>query len=196
VATDLYISGPAYFLLSTKAAPTALEDLLFTRNGHLKTKTETVNGLSVYRLVHADDGLYVLGFAKAGASASAGVPDETSGISEAVLTQNWGGTATAASALTLDADRNAGADTKLSFNTLGLLRMTDADPRAGTGDPLTAYVALAELEHPEALVSVPAFTGVYRFNANAGRIFTGVAYSGANRPVGSANLIKPTYLEQ
>jgi hypothetical protein len=99
--------------------------------------------------------------------------------------------------LSLDAERNVGADTKLSFgNSQGLVRMSGLDPRSGTGEPLTAYVGVVEFGDPSKLELVPAYDGVYRYNANAGRIFVGVAYPGTGRTVGNRNLIKAATLEQ
>ncbi|MFN3432501.1 MAG: hypothetical protein ACK46X_21455 [Candidatus Sericytochromatia bacterium] len=190
------ISGPGYFVLATKPEPTALEDLFFTRDGHFKVvkDTSTANGVPMARLRHADhDTFYVVGYAHAGAGT--GAPDETSGISEAVLATTWYGAATRAAALSLDADRNPDATTKLSFDATGALRVAGLAPRGADGNPMQAYVGLAQFERPDDLVTVPGFSGFLRYSPNAGRLFLGVAFTGTARPVGTANLIRTGTLE-
>jgi flagellar hook protein FlgE len=192
VATDLAVSGPGYLVLSTKRNPTMLEDLFFTRKGHLKLQNEVDNGLTLTRLMHTANGtFYLLGYQAAGSPA--GDPVETTGISEGVLSTTWGGTAIAPAPLSLDADRNAKASTDLNFTSEGQLLMGTAAPHATDGRDLTAYVVLAQFTHPESLSAVSGIDGFFRYNANAGPIFMGVA--GLGRPVGAANLILPATLE-
>jgi hypothetical protein len=196
VATDLAISGPGYFVLATKPEPTVLEDLFFTRDGHFKVVKETVptGSVPLARLKHADHGtFYVVGYAHAGAGT--GAPDETSGLSEAVLATTWYGAPARAAALGLDADRNPDATTKLSFDATGALRVADAAPRGADGNPMQAYVGLAQFTRPQDLTAVPNMPGFWRYNANAGSLYLGVAFTGTSRPVGTANLILTGTLE-
>jgi hypothetical protein len=195
VATDLAVSGPAYFVLATKAEPTAVEDLLFTRNGHFALKLETPNpgGPSLQWLKHSDGAFYVLGFSHPETTT---YPEETSGINESILTVPWGTATAKATGLGVDAQRNPDAGSKMAFTATGLMQINGQAPFDADGATrLTKYVALAQFEHPESLSAVSGFDGVYRFNPNAGRIFLGVAVSGTGRPVGAANLIIPATLE-
>lgn len=195
VATDLAVSGPGYFVLATKPNPSVLEDLYYTRNGHFKLVKENVDGgPAQWRLKHTTSDFYVVGFAITPGRSDA--PDETSGISEALLNSQWGGTAVSAVAVSLDAGRNPDAATKLSFSNAGRVSYDGNDPFASDGvQRVASYVGLVQFEHPEHLVAQPGIDGVYRFAADAGRIFLGVSVTGLNRPVGNNNRILVGTLE-
>lgn len=194
-ATDIAVSGPGYFVLSTKAEPVSVDDLLFSKNGHLTVEKDTAQPLAVYRVRHGDHQFHLVGFARAGTSA-VGAPGETSTLlGPSLLTSQWGGTVTGAG-LALDADRNPEAASKLSFDYTGKLKVAEADPRGTDGAPIQAYVAIAQFDDPDALVPQPGFAGVYRYQGEAGVIRVGVAVTGTERPVGNANLILVRTLER
>lgn len=193
-ATDIAVSGPAYLVLSTKAEPTTVEDLLFTKNGHLQVEKDTTGQVAVFRLRHADHKFHVVGFARAGAK-EIGAPAETTGPGAALLTSEWVSPIKALG-LALDADRNPDAGSKLSFDYTGKLRLAEVDPRSGDGGGLQAYVALAQVAEPKDLVEQPGFEGVYKYRPEAGAIALGVAVTGAGRTVGNANLILTGTLEK
>jgi hypothetical protein len=174
VATDLAVSGPAYFVLSTKKSPTALEDLVFTRHGHFKMVTEGAN----HYLKHADHAYYVLGHMKISGADDA--PDETNGISEAVLTTTWSGSPSSLGAVAIDVSSDS---SKVKFTIRGELLINGVNP----GGRHT-YVGLAQFQQPENLIALPAFARFYRYPA--GTLFLGVPFSGTSRPVGTANPIK------
>jgi hypothetical protein len=194
VATDIAVSGPGYMVLSTKADPTTVEDLLFTKNGHFEVEKDTTGQVAVFRLRHGDHKFHVVGFTKSGTK-DVGAPGETSGTGAALLTSEWGGTVKAAG-LALDADRNPDTVSKLSFDYTGKLRLAEVDPRAGDGGGLQAFVGLATFEKPAELVDQPGFEGDYQYRQEAGAIALGVAVTGAGRTVGNANLILTGTLEK
>lgn len=173
VATDLAVSGPAYFVLSKKKNPTALEDLIFTRHGHFKVVTEGAH----HYLKHADypDTFYVQGYTKFSSLEDA--PDEINGISEAVLTTTWSGSPTSLSAVAIDLSSDS---SKVKFNGQGELTINGVNP----GGRHT-YVGLAQFQQPENLIARPEYARFYRYTA--GPLFLGVAFTGTSRPVGTAN---------
>jgi hypothetical protein len=173
VATDLAVSGPAYFVLSAKINPDALEDLVFTRHGHFKMVTEGSN----HYLKHADhkQAFYVLGYARTSTADDA--PDETHGISEAVMTTNWAGSPTMLSPVSIDLSSDS---SKVKFSIQGELLVNSVNP----GGRHT-YVGLAQFEKPEFLTTVSGVDRFYRYTPNALQLFMGVAVTGPLRPVGN-----------
>lgn len=192
VATDLAVSGPGYFVLSTKADPIAVEDLLFTKDGHLTVEKDTSGAITVFRLRHGQHLFHLVGFSRSGGT-GVGAPGETS-TPGAVLAAEWGGVVPAAG-LALDADRNPEAGTKLTFDYTGKLRVAEVDPRGTDGAALQAYVAIAQVDDPDALVPQPGFDGVFKYQDEAGTLRLGVAVTGTGRPVGNANLVLTGTLE-
>ncbi|MNS23991.1 flagellar hook protein FlgE [compost metagenome] len=196
VATDLAISGPGYFVLSTLTEPMVLENLHFTRNGHFKVEKDpaSAGGVPMARLKHADyDSFYVIGYSHGGTGTSA--PVEQAGLSEAVLTTTWDNQPVKTAALILDADRNPEATTKLSFDATGALRIAGSAPRGVDGTLMQAYVAIAQFQVPDNLVPVAGADGLLRYNATVAQMHLGVALTGTSRPVGNANLILTGTLE-
>ncbi len=199
---DLAVSGPGYFVLATKPYPLGIEDLLFTRHGHFRLKAETIGSLPVFRLRHADQAFYVVGYQLAGEPVTP--PAETAGEDVAVLATTWGTASTALSGLYLDADRNPQAQTQLGFDFTGKLLLAGTAPRAADGAPGSVYVAIAQFDSPDRLVPASGFPGILRYETAAsapddappgGQVRLGVAVSGVGRPVGNANLILTGSLE-
>lgn len=191
---DLAISGPGYFVLSTKPNPMAVEDLLFTRTGHFKLQGDTAGSLSLFRLRHADTDFHAVGFMIPGGTA-AGAPEETTSEDGAQLATMWGPLATTALGVFLDADRNTDAAAKASFDYTGRVKVADTSPRGPDGSPVQLYVAVAQFATPTALVSQPGFKGIFKYDPAAGAVQLGVAVSGPGRVVGNANLILTSTLE-
>lgn len=193
VPTDLAVSGPAYFVLSTRPDPAGLEDLIFTRDGHFKLVAETDNGLNHEWLRHDPDGFNVVAYVRENAGASA--PDERSGTGDALLATTWQGTAVQATSLALDADRNPDLLAKVAFDYTGRLAIGGADPRASDGQPQATLVTLAQFADPAQLAPLAGFAGMFRYQAAAGTMTLGVAVSGPGRTLGNANLLLAGSLE-
>ena len=193
-ATAIAVSGPGFFVLSTKAEPTAVEDLLFTKDGHLTVEKDTSGAIAVFRVRHGDFQFHLVGFARPG-GATVGAPGETSTDDASVLVTNWGGPVPGAG-LQVDADRNPEAATKLGFDYTGKLRVAEADPRGADGTAVQAYVAIAQVDTPEELLPQPGFKGIFKYRPEAGTLRLGVAVTGTGRPVGNANLILTSTREQ
>ena len=205
VATDLAVSGPGYFVLSTKPYPTGIEDLLFTRHGKFRFKADTIGAVAVQRLRHADHAFHVVGWQTAGEQASP--PLETMAEDYAVLATTWGGANVGAIGLYLDADRNPTGLTQAAFDFTGKLSVAGAAPRVADGGPGAAYVAIAQFDSADRLVPAVGFPGIFRYETSAiepdpdeqppepGMVRLGVAVSGPGRTVGNANLIVVGSLE-
>ena len=69
------------------------------------------------------------------------------------------------------------------------------NPRGADGNPMQAYLAIAQFQHPSGLVAVTGADGLLRFNATVAQVHLGVAVTGLSRPVGTANLILTGTLE-
>lgn len=194
-ATDLAVSGPAYFVLSTKPNPTTTSDLLFTRDGRFTFVHDTAGSLSLWRLRHQADNFFVVGYTLSGGTA-AGAPDETGAADHAELATTWTGENVVALGLFLDADRNPDAPGDVSFDFTGRMKAGESAPRGSDGNSVQAYVALAQFGTPGKLVAQPGFTGVYKYAAAAGTLNLGVAVSGDGHVVGNGNLILTGTLEE
>ncbi|MDB5097838.1 MAG: hypothetical protein JWM80_2259 [Cyanobacteria bacterium RYN_339] len=195
VATDLAVSGPGFFVLATKPNPASAADLLFTRNGHFKLVHDTAGALSLWRLRHATFDFYAAGYMIAGGT-GAGAPSETSASDHAELATSWGGLDTTLGGVVIDAERNTDALTTARFDFTGRLLLGELAPRGADGGPVQVYVGVAQVAEPSQLVAQPGFAGVYKYVPAAGALQLGVATSGDGRPVGNANLILTSTLEQ
>jgi hypothetical protein len=195
VPTDLAISGEGYFVLSTKSDPSTAADLLFTRDGHFAFVADKAGSLSLWRLRHATDDFFVVGYWVAGGT-GAGAPAETMGADHAELWTVWAGQPNVALGLFVDAERNPQAPGKLGFDFTGRLKVADSAPRGPDGGPTQAFLALAQVADPTKLVPTPGFKGVFKYAPAAGALSLGVAVSGVGRVVGNANLILTSTLEQ
>lgn len=201
---DLAISGPGYFVLSTELAPRSFDDLLFTRQGRFELRfvpeaspapgaTGTpFGGPGRFRLV-TPEGLYVLGYDYEGPEGTR-VPAESSGSSYAAAF-----TLETIEAGPLAVDAVVNSNLRPHFNFKGQLLNQEQPPLGADREPRQLFVAIAQVEKPEALVArpgLPAYT--WRFEAGVVRVgFAGVRGGEAaiRRPVGEANLILPETIE-
>lgn len=202
---DLAISGPGYFVLSTELEPDSFEDLLFTRHGSFELRfvgeaspapgsvgTPVLGGPGRYRL-QTPEGLYVLGFDYEGPEGTR-VPAEARGSSyPAAFTLET----VEAGPLALDAVANA--NLRPHFNFKGQLLNQERPPLGREGEPRQMFVAIAQVEKPEALGARPGLPA-YEWRSEAGVVRVGIAgvrggEADLRRPVGEANLILPETIE-
>lgn len=195
---DLALSGPGYFILATRENPVAKEDLLFTRYGHFKLQREAVGVNELWRLRHADLGLFVTGLVRildttgddeeepAEQLMLAGVPIET----------RWNGSRVGLVAFALDAGRNMQAGTQLAFDHTGVARIAGQWPRSSDSREMRVYLPLVEFENPTALMPASGTAHVYRYAPEAGATRLGVALTGAERDLGNRHLVLSGRLEK
>lgn len=195
---DLALSGPGYFVLTTRENPVSQEDLLFTRYGHFKLQRESVGFNEVWRLRHADLGLFVAGLSRVldSAVSEPGEPEEQFSATGVSIETRWSGNRAGLVAFQLDAGRNIQAGTMLAFDHTGVARVAGQWPRNADSREMRVYLPLVEFDRPEALTAASGTAHVYRYRAGGGAARIGVAVTGAERTLGNRHLVLSGRLEK
>jgi len=195
---DLALSGPGYFVLTTRENPVSTADLLFTRYGHFKLQREWVGLNEVWRLRHADLGLFVAGLSRTldAAVGEPGEPDEQFLSTGVPIETRWSGTRVSLAAFQLDAGRNIQGETQLGFDHTGVARIAGQWPRSADLREMRVYLPLVEFEQPAALIAASGTAHVYRYGVDAGPTRLGVAVTDTERALGNRHLVLSGRLEK
>lgn len=215
-ASNLAITGDAFFVLSRVPVPRSMDDIVFTRNGdfHFEFLPGTlrdpqgnlVKGVGTFRLVNKD-GLFVQGYnipAIENVRPFGTPPEESQGtdlqsLSTITVPDGPGQNPRRIPLqnIQLDLARNPDAANNISFDSQGLVRVKGVEPRDLANNPASMYVALTKFANQGGLDRKNSGAD-FTYDIVAGEMFTGVAGTGnavPGRIVGSTNVITPQALE-